>query len=360
MAHAHRQLRLGSGLIGLLCLGSGLGGSLALLSGLSISGSLLGGALELARLRLGAARTDVLEHAEKRGDGGLVVVGALGAGRRALHDGAHGKSHGRDARKDANDQHHDAEGKGKEPHELQESAHGSNKGARVGHLGERGEVGRERRGAQGALARRVVVGNEHDGPAPLGDERPLGAMDGHDVLALRGGTKGEAHLAPKEAQHGEDSGNGSEKEPDEVHRERRDAREHKANEHEDREHGRREGGGDRRLEVLDRGLDVVLGHQVRDDLGGLELLLAVGGSDVDPLVEEVQIVVCHGHAQHPFYECRGPSHAPCIQSKEYTSCSRPSWKRRRRLKRWCERGLLASHQGRRAGEKESARSRSSS
>ena len=81
------------------------------------------------------------------------------------------------------------------------------------------------------------------------------------------------------------------------------------------EKGRRETRDEGSVELLDAGLNVMLAHEVGDDLGGLELLLAVRGGDADSLVEELKVVMCHGHAKHPFHKFRDRHRELCIQSK---------------------------------------------
>ena len=95
-------------------------------------------------------------------------------------------------------------------------------------------------------------------------------------------------------------------------------RQHHTHKAEHGEKGGREPGQDSR--ALRAWLDVVLGHEVRNNPGGLELLLAVCGGDADLLVKEVKVVVSHGHVEHPFHECHARRRNRCIQSSEYTSC----------------------------------------
>ena len=266
-----------------------------------------------------AARADVLHHAQQGRDGGLVVVGAERAGRDALVDAARGEKDAGKGGDDADDPQRQARGRGNEAHDLHEGADGNDVAAQRRRLHDEGEVRREGGRVEEVLPRGVVVGNHDDGTVALRDERPARPVDCHDVLAARGRPEGEGRCTAEQAQDGE---------------KRRDQREHEANdrehddpepgdedsqEHEHRENRRNEAGERRGVKLLDARLHVMVAHQTRDGLGGLQLLLAVGGSDSDPLVEIVEIVMCHGHTGNPFAESLETNPSTCIQFKEYTS-----------------------------------------
>ncbi len=253
------------------------------------------GLLGLARCGHEAARADVLEHAEERRHAGLVVVGPKRAGGEALVDGASGQHEAGDGDEDAKDPQGDAGPARDEGEGLDERAGRGHVGAGLGERGQEREVGRYGGGVEEVLAGGVVVGHDDDAAAALGHLRAGRAVDRDHVLAAGLGAKRGRGLPAKGPQERQDGRDGREDEAREREREKADAGDQHADEHDDGKEGAAQTGQQGRVELLDARLDVVLGHELGDGLGSLQLLLAVGGCDVDSLVEEVEVIVCHCH-----------------------------------------------------------------
>ena len=132
-------------------------------------------------------------------------------------------------------------------------------------------------------------------------------MEGDDVLAAGRRAERRDEVVAEILQHKERSGADREHEAERGEHRHADSAQHDTDEHqhvEHRGHGPAEG---LRVDLLDAGLDVVLPHEVSDDVRRLKLLLAPGRADAHLLVEVIKIVMCHGHCEGPLEESREQS-----------------------------------------------------
>ena len=246
-----------------------------------------------------ACGTHLVEHPKHRRKGGLVVVRALRVGREALVDSVHGQHEQGQRSQDGDDPDEAAEASGKESQQLHEAADAGNAQADGRDGAERGQIARNRRAAQQAHARSVVVRHDDDGAVALHHQRTLGAMHAHHVLTACDAGKAQEKVvaeAPEQKQRGADEGDTSanragdrsaEAREDDAHEQKRvqDAVGHPAR--------------SRRVELLDARIEPMLIHELFQKSCSLKFFLAVRRGDPDAAVEIVDVVTRSGHAVYP-------------------------------------------------------------
>ena len=303
---------------------------------LVVAGGDVGGGVEVAlgrdvrverevALGLVVGRTDHVHDAEQGGDGGLVVVGALGAGGEARVDRGDAGREERQAGDEADEQQEVAEALGNEAENLEEGAD------RDGHRAGEAEAVDERlvladlRAVEQALVGRVVVGDDDDGAVALHHERAAGAVNADDVLAAGARAEVGEVVAAVALEHEQGEGGDGEQHADEADGRVDEAGEEHADEHDDVEPVVRElarGGG---VEVLHLDLEPMLLHEGAEHLSCLELLLAVCGCDVDLLVEVVEVGARCWHADTSFvgdrkgvYKYTASKYSPIARKSTHT------------------------------------------
>ena len=251
--------------------------------------------------------THLREHGHERGDGRLVVVGPGGVCAEVLDDRRHRHDDDRKRGYEGDDPDEEAHGGWNEAKYLEERPDCGDAGAREGGALQERLVASEGARVQDVLSRGIVVREDDDRARTLDDLVARRVVDRDDVLAPSRGTEVLEHVPP-EVPHGEkDGADQGEQEGDDLgsavrhaaHQKREE--EHKGN---DLRHEPAEGMG---VELLDRRFEAVVLHHLDDGLGGLELLLAVCGSDTNLVIEIVHVIARLGHIGFPYLEFVGTS-----------------------------------------------------
>jgi hypothetical protein len=284
----------------LLLLGDLLRLGLGLL-GRRLGDDLLGPHPLLARVlhdRPDAGGADVLEHAEHRGHGRLVVARALGAGHESAGDRRDPPQQDGQRGDEADHVEEPPRAIGQEAEELEQGEHGHGGDAVASGLHDEVAVARDRLLGDYVRAGRVIVGHDDDRADPLGDQRPRGMVARDDVLAPGALVEALEEVVAKVA-GGEHAGGGDgEERPDEPHGPAHAGEEH-SQEHEDQDDAIDEAPRGARLELLDLWLEPMGVEYLGDGLRGLQLFLAVGWRNGDLLVKVVHVIPGHGHETQP-------------------------------------------------------------
>ena len=155
---------------------------------LSCGTILLGGTTHIRlalyrRIHAVGAGTHLRQNRKHCSHGGLVVVGARGAGGEALHNVRDRNKQQGHARNEANNPNQHTQHRWQEAHYLHKRCQARHQHAGEGVLLQRNLIARKRVAKKEVLARRIVVGNDNDGTRALGHLVAGSLVNAHHVLA---------------------------------------------------------------------------------------------------------------------------------------------------------------------------------